>query len=69
MTRLSSATPNGKKHLPNTGKQRKQPMKTDDAWQRKHSMPAYCRPNHPRWDFADDADDMNDMNMDASHDA
>jgi hypothetical protein len=68
MTRLSTATPHGKKNLPNIGRQNRQHMKPDDAWQRKPSMAAYYRPKQ-RGRIDIDMDDEQDMDMDAPHDA
>jgi hypothetical protein len=69
MTRLSTATPHGKKHVPHIGKRRRQHMKSDDDWQRKPAMPAYCRPKHPKLDLSFVADELDDMDMAAPHDA
>lgn len=57
MTRLSTASPHGKKHVQNFGKRHRQHRKTDGEWQRKPAMPAYCRPKQRSWDTAFDADD------------
>lgn len=69
MTRLSTAPPHGKKHVPNIGKRRRQHMQTDDEWRRKPAMPAYCRPKYPKCDIAFDADEMDDLDRGTAHGA